>query len=143
MHKFIGALIVCTLLPTASLAGEPRQHIDEILVRFVAAFNAGDGATVAGFYAEDASLLPPGGARVDGRAAIQAFWQGAADSGVRIDDLHAVEVEARQDIAGEVGVFTLSVPGESGVTKVVGKYIVIWKRAGHTWQLYRDIWNTD
>jgi uncharacterized protein (TIGR02246 family) len=143
MHRFLGALILCALVPAASLASEPRQHIDEILVSFVAAFNAGDGATVAGFYTEDAALLPPGGGRVDGRDAIQAFWQGAADSGMKIDDLHAIEVDARQDLAGEVGVFTLSVPGESGVTKVVGKYIVIWKRTGHTWQLYRDIWNTD
>ena len=143
MHRFLGALILCALVPAASLAGEPRQHIDEILIRFVAAFNAGDGATVAGFYTEDAALLPPGGTRVDGRASIQAFWQGAIDSGMKIDDLHAVEVDARQDLAGEVGVFTLSVPGEGGVTKVAGKYIVIWKRTGHTWQLYRDIWNTD
>jgi len=27
--------------------------------------------------------------------------------------------------------------------KIDGKYIVIWKRSGHTWQLYRDIWNTN
>ncbi|MEX1146847.1 MAG: DUF4440 domain-containing protein [Sphingomonadales bacterium] len=143
MHRFLGALILCAIVPAASLASEPRQHIDEILIRFVAAFNAGDGATVAGFYAEDAALLPPDGARVDGRASIQAFWQGAIDSGMKIDELHAIEVDARQDLAGEVGVFTLSVPGESGVTKVAGKYVVIWKRTGHTWQLYRDIWNTD
>jgi uncharacterized protein (TIGR02246 family) len=144
MHKLISAFIICFLIPATSLAGEPRQHIDEALIKFVAAFNAGDGATVASFYTEDAALLPPGGARVDGRAAIQEFWQGAINSGMKIDDLHAVEVEARRDMAGEVGVFTLSVPGEGGViTKMSGKYIVLWKRDGHTWQLYRDIWNTN
>jgi hypothetical protein len=54
---------------------------------------------------------------------------------MKIDDLHAVEVDAKGDIAGEVGVFTLSVPGEGGVTKVPGRYIVIWN--------HRDIWNTN
>ena len=143
MKRLLTILALGILLPTAAMAGEPRAHIDEALVRFVAAFNAGDGATVASLYSEDAALFPPGGERVDGRSAIQTFWQGAIDSGLKIDDLHAVEVDARSDMAGEIGVFTLSVPGDSGPTKVAGKYIVIWKRTGHTWQLHRDIWNTN
>ena len=143
MRGLFGILMICVFFPTASLAGEPRQHIDDALIRFVAAFNAGDSATIASLYTEDAALLPPGGARVDGRPAIRDFWQGAIDSGMVIDDLHAVEVEARGDVAGEVGVFTLDVPVEGGRSKVQGKYIVVWKRQGHTWQLHRDIWNTN
>ncbi len=141
MKRLLTIIVLGILLPTTLTAGEARTHIDEALVKFVAAFNAGDGATVASLYSEDAALFPPGGERVDGRSAIQAFWQGAIDSGMKLDDLHAIEVDAGGDIAGEVGVFILSVPGDSGVTKVAGKYIVIWKRAGHTWQLHRDLWN--
>jgi ketosteroid isomerase-like protein len=143
MKKLLTILALGILLPTVLVAGEPRTHIDEAMIKFVAAFNAGDGATVANLYSEDAALFPPGGARVDGRPAIQTFWQGAIDSGMKIDELHAVEVDSGSDVAGEVGVFILSVPGDSGVTKVAGKYIVIWKRIGHTWQLHRDIWNTN
>jgi ketosteroid isomerase-like protein len=143
MKRLLTILALGILLPTTLVAGEPRTHIDETLVKFVAALNAGDGATVASFYSEDAALFPPGGERIDGRSAIQTFWQGAIDSGMKIDDLHAIEVDSRGDIAGEVGVFILSVPGDSGPVKVPGKYIVIWKRSGHTWQLHRDIWNTN
>ncbi len=143
MKRWIALLALVCLVPTTAMAGEPRAQIDDALTTFVAAFNAGDGATVASLYTEDAALYPPGGEPVHGRAAIQTFWQGAIDSGMKIDDLHAVEVDAKGDIAGEVGVFTLSVPGEGGVTKVPGRYIVIWKRSGHTWQLHRDIWNTN
>ena len=71
------------------------------------------------------------------------FWQGAMDAGMKLDELRATEVISRGDIAGEMGGFILSVPGDSGVTKVVGEYIVIWKRDGHIWQLHRDIWNTE
>ncbi len=46
-------------------------------------------------------------------------------------------------MAAEMGVLTLTVPGDAGPTKVSGKYIVIWKRNGQTWQLHRDIWNTN
>ena len=130
------------LLPTTIIAGEPRNHIEETAVKFVAAFNAADGAALANLYSEDAALFPPGGERVDGRSAIQTFWQGAMDSGMKLDVLRTIEVESRGDIAGEVGAFILSVPGDNGVTKVNGQFIVIWKRDGHTWQLHRDIWNT-
>ena len=57
-------------------------------------------------------------------------------------DLSPIEVDARNDMAGEIGAFVLRVPGDSGTTDVEGQYIVIWKRDGHTWQLHRDIWNT-
>ncbi len=141
MKRLFTILALGILLPTTLVAGSPRTHIDEAMVKFVAAFNAGDGATVASFYSEDAALFPPGAERIDGRSAIQTFWQGGIDSGMKIDKLHSVEVDSGGDFAGEVGVFVLSVPGDSGVTKVPGKYIVIWKRVGHTWQLHRDLWN--
>jgi ketosteroid isomerase-like protein len=143
MKRLLTILALWVLLPATLVASEPRAHIDENLVKFVAAFNAGDGATVASLYSEDAALFPPGGERIDGRSAIQTFWQGAIDSGMKIDDLHAIEVDSGGDIAGEVGVFILSVPGDSGPVKVPGQYIVVWKRSGHTWQLHRDIWNTN
>ncbi len=143
MKKLIAILTFWIWLPAAAAAGEPRTHIEDGAVKWVAAFNAGDAAAVAGLYTEDATLVPPGGARVDGRSAIQAFWQGAIDSGMKVDVLHAVEVEAKGNMAGEIGVFTLIVPGENGPTKVNGNYIVIWKRSGQSWQLHRDIWNTN
>lgn len=141
MRRLLTVCALVMLLPTAAMAGEPRAHIDEALVKFAAAFNAGDAATVASLYTEDAALFPPGADRIDGRAAIQTFWQGAIESGMKITDLRAVEVEATGDMAGEVGVFTATVPGETGPTTVDGQYIVVWKRTGHTWQLHRDIYN--
>jgi len=143
MRRIFTLVLFSLMFSTAVQAGEPRMHIEEAVVKWVAAFNAGDGAAVADLYTADAALFPPGGARVDGRAAIQEFWQGAIDSGMKADELRPVEVNANGDLAGEIGVFTLSVPGENGATKVDGKYIVIWKRSGHTWQLHRDIWNTN
>jgi len=141
MKNLLNILALVILLPTVAEAGEPRAHIDETLVRFVAAFNAGDGATVAGFYSEDATLFPPGGEPINGRSAIQTFWRGAIDAGMKLDDLHAVEVIPGGATASEMGIFALSAPGENGRTVMPGQYIVVWKRIGHTWQLHRDIWN--
>ena len=142
MKKITAFLMIWALLPMTVTAGSPRSHIEETSVRFVAYFNAGNGAALAGLYSEDAALFPPGADRVDGRAAIQAFWQGAMDAGMKLDELRTIEVDSRNDLATEVGGFVLSVPGEGGTTRVNGQYIVVWKRDGHTWQLHRDIWNT-
>ena len=142
MRTLLSALILLCLSATAASADDARSSIEETLAAFVAALNGGDAATLAGFYTEDAALLPPGGQRVDGREAIREFWQGAIDGGLTADSLHPVEVFADGDLAGEVGVFVLKVPGENGATKLDGKYVVIWKRNGDRWQLHRDIWNT-
>lgn len=142
MKRLIACFALAALLISAAIAGSPRSHIDELSGQFVAAFNAGDGAALAGLYSENAALFPPGGDRVSGRAAIQAFWQGVLDSGIKLDELNTVEVDARGDLASEVGSLVLSAPGDDGTVKIVGQYIVVWKRSGHTWQLHRDIWNT-
>ena len=142
MKKICMFVAGIVLLPIMAAAGEPRSHIDEQLAIFKTAFNQGDSAKIAGLYTSDATLLPPDSERIDGRAAIQAFWQGAIEAGMKMDELQAVDVDASNDIASEVGKFVLSVPGESGPTKVTGKYIVVWKREGHTWRLHRDIWNS-
>ena len=142
MKKIFTILTIALFLPSIVIAGSPQAHIEEVASNFKAAFNAGDAATVASYYSEDAALIPPGADRVDGRPAIQAFWQGAIDAGMTLVDLSTIEVDARSDIAAEIGAFILRVPGDSGTTDVEGRFIVIWKRDGHTWQLYRDIWNT-
>ena len=142
MKKLLTVLAIWILMPVVSLAAEPRSHIEEVLAEFMAAFNSGDAATMASHYTEDGALFPPGADRVDGRAAIEAFWQGAIDSGMTFVELNTIEVDARGDLAAEVGEFILNVPGDDGSTNISGQYIVTWKRTGHTWQLHRDIWNT-
>jgi uncharacterized protein (TIGR02246 family) len=135
-------VLVLALAASAS-ANSPRENIEEALATFAAAFNGGDGAGVAALYTDDAALLPPGGERVDGRAAIETFWQGAIDGGLTNLTLRVVEVEAKGDIAYEVGALSLQAPGEDGQPVTVeGKYIVVWQKgADGAWRLHRDIWN--
>jgi uncharacterized protein (TIGR02246 family) len=131
-----GAVIPC-------VADTPRNEIEAALVTFAKAFNKGDGAAVAAHYAEDAAVFPPGAARVDGRAKIQEFWQGAIKAGLKDLTLKAVEVHGTGEMAYEVGEVSYSAPDSSGQRKTAnGKYIVVWKKGEDgTWRLYRDIWN--
>lgn len=138
------AAVLTGFLAMPAFAGSPRSDIEAALKIFVAAFNSGDAATVARLYTEDAALLPPGGKRVDGRKGVEEFWGGAIKNGVKNLSLTALEVENRDDMAFEVGAFSLDAPGEGGaVSTVIGKYIVVWMRGDDgTWRLHRDIWNT-
>jgi uncharacterized protein (TIGR02246 family) len=126
-------------------AGSVRQEIEQRNQEFVAAFNRGDAAGVAAGYAEDAKVLPPGGAMVSGRQAIQQFWQGVMGMGVREVDLQTQEAQANGDLAYEIGSATLKIQPEGGsATTDTVKYVVVWKRQpGGTWQLAVDIWNNN
>jgi uncharacterized protein (TIGR02246 family) len=129
-------------LALPALAGSVTEAIEARSLEFEAAFNAGDSAAVGALYAPDAAILPPGGARVDGRDEITAFWAAAIESGLADLDLVAAEVIATGDSALDVGTLTLSAPGEgSARTTVAGKYVVHWVQIDGAWHLHRDIWN--
>jgi uncharacterized protein (TIGR02246 family) len=141
MFAVLGAVTVAW----PAVAQSARQEIEDTLSKFAAAFNKGDAAAVATFYADDAALLPPGEARVDGRAAIEAYWKRTIDAGAKNLTLRVVEVGWRRDQAYEVGQLSIDVQDQSGkVTTVKGKYVVVWKRGSDgAWRLFRDIWNAD
>ena len=122
-----------------------RQEIEQRVREFEAAFNRRDAAALAAMYTEDARLLPPGSEMLSGRQAIQQFWQGVMDMGVREVDLQTEAVETNGDLAYEIGSATLKIQsqGDSPMTNTV-KYVVVWqRRAKGPWQMAVDIWNSD
>jgi len=135
------SLIFGSVAPCA--ADTPRDEIEAALVTFAKAFNNRDCAAVAAHYVEDAAVFPPSALRVDGRAKIQEFWQGAIKAGLKDLTLKAVEVHGTGDMAYEVGELSYSARDSSGQRKTAtGKYMVVWKKGQDgTWRLYRDIWN--
>ena len=107
---------------------------------FMTTFKRGDAAGLADLYTENGQLLPTGSGCITGKAAIQTFWQGAMDMGIKTAKLEAVETERHGDTAIEIGQYSLS--GETGNVLDNGKYVVIWKQEGDQWKLHRDIWNS-
>lgn len=111
---------------------------------FADAFKRGDVAAVVALYATDATLLPPDNPMMKGTDAIQTFWQGAMNMGIREATLDTLEVEVRDDLAYEVGRFEMTVQPEGGErAQLTGKYVVIWKHEGDGWRMHVDIWNNN
>jgi uncharacterized protein (TIGR02246 family) len=122
-----------------------RESIEAVGKTMFERANAGNAAGVAEFYTEDAALMPPGAARLDGRDAIQQFWQGMLDAGVGEISVATQEVEEAGNSAVEVGTISATAPGDGDArVTLTGKYIVVWRRdGGGNWRLHRDIWNFD
>jgi uncharacterized protein (TIGR02246 family) len=125
---------------TPTVAADPRSAIEAANRRFMEAFGRGDAAGVARLYTPSAQLLPAASDFVAGTSAIQRFWQGAMDMGLKEAVLETLEVESHGDTAHEVGRYTLKATG--GEVADAGKYVVIWKNEGGAWKLHRDIWTT-
>jgi uncharacterized protein (TIGR02246 family) len=146
MKRLLTIVPALLLVHGAALAAESAEEgIKAASAEFEHAFNSGDGAAVGALYTDDAAVLPPDGARVDGSAAIAEFWQGAIDAGLKDLDLQTVEVLDAGDLAVEVGKVSLTTTGSVGkAVPVAGKYVVVWQRGDDgSWRLHRDIWNLD
>ena len=101
--------------------------------------NAGNAEAVASNYSEDAAIHPPGATRIDGKVAIQGYWQAGIDAGLSNVSIVATSVDINGDTSVSVG--TLS--GKMGDADLTGKYVVIGKRTEDGWKIYQDIWNFD
>ncbi len=119
---------------------EIRKGIEAANNAFIAAFARGDAAAMAALYTEDEEVLPPNSNLALGRPAIQDFWQGVLNMGLKAAELKTAEVEGGDDLAYEVGTYRLIAPGNQVADH--GKYVVVWKRQGGVWRLHRDIWNS-
>lgn len=135
----LASLGFLTALP-ASAADDVRPAIEAANKKWEAAASRSDGAGVAALYTSDAQLLPSQSDFVRGTQAIAHFWQAAFDSGVKGVSLTTLEVEGCGDTAYEVG--KLEIRGADGKVLDQGKYVVVWKKQGDAWKLYRDIWTT-
>ena len=123
--------------------GDIRSAIEAVNEKFMAALTRGDAAGVAALYTADARLLPPNLEMMKGTEAIQAFWQGGIDMGIKEARLETVEVEAQENVAYEIGKYILTIqPAGGEAITDMGKYLVIWKHQDGSWKLHVDIWNT-
>jgi uncharacterized protein (TIGR02246 family) len=136
----IGGLALALAAGAAAQAQDVRASIEAANKTFEAAAAKGDGAALAALYTSDGRLLPANSDFVIGTAAIQKFWQGALDSGIRGAILTTVEAEGHGTVAHEVGTYELR--DQAGKPLDKGKYVVIWKKVGTQWKLHRDIWTT-
>jgi uncharacterized protein (TIGR02246 family) len=141
---WVAAALALFLLASASAQDKTktvRTALDSVNRQFSDAVKKGDAASIAKLYAKDAQLYPPGEPIVSGHDNIQKYWSGFIEKGMKGLALNATEVYTMGNHAAELGTFTVT--GADGKKLDEGKYVVIWKKSGNQWQLYRDSWSSN
>ena len=122
------------------MSTEIRNAIASVNQKFLSAFSRGDAAALAATYTSDGQALPTHSDIIEGRAALQGFWQAVLDMGIKSGTLETIELDIQGDAAIEIGKYALQ--GEGGQILDAGKYLVVWKQEGGQWKWHRDIWNS-
>jgi ketosteroid isomerase-like protein len=137
---------IATLLGVLAV-GATADEIEALRRRdreWVEAIARKDLGAIEHLYAEDAHFLPTGAPRVQGRARIRDSWRAMLeDPGFRSLSFAPVEIAVAKsgELAYDVGDYELrSVRGGAEVVEK-GKYVVVWKNIGGTWQVAADIFN--
>jgi len=150
MRRTSPPFILAALLSLILFGCSPKEPADPAALRttfasenqrFMAAFARRDPGALAQLYAEDAQVYPPNAAPVAGRPAIQELWRGFLESPVGRIELTTTEAEGSELSAWETGRYTLL--GANGSTVDEGKYVVVWRRQGDLWKIYRDMWSSN
>lgn len=143
---FIVFLAACNNSPTTTIGQESARDtvnykavVDETNKRFADAVIKGDSATLVSLYHPDAAVYAPNMEKTDAKT-MASLMTGMPKMGITSFNLDAKEVYRGDDVVTEVGVYEM---GDGKKTIDKGKYIVVWKKDGDTWKLFRDIWNSD
>lgn len=113
--------------------------LDQATQEWADALNGGDAATIAALHSADAQIMPPNGNIIEGREAIQAFWQGFIDTGVK-GSLTSIEITVDGNMGYKVGTFRILDPDGGELDH--GKFLEVWRFMDGQWQFHRDIWNS-
>jgi uncharacterized protein (TIGR02246 family) len=127
-------------------AAADAAAIDTLRGQFTTAFNANDPAAVAALHTEDATLLPNHQPKLDGREAIQSWYEAMfKDNSAKIA-IATEETQVAGNWAYDRGTVQMSMSPKAGGKPVEesGKYLVILKRqTGGSWRVHRDMDNSN
>jgi uncharacterized protein (TIGR02246 family) len=111
--------------------------------RFADAAARGDASAMAFVYTDDADLLPPNTETLHGRAAIERFWLGGIEMGIRGLELETLQLEHEDGLAYEIGRYTLSFEpeGDAPVTDLARYVLVHRRQPDDSWLRTVEIFN--
>jgi ketosteroid isomerase-like protein len=126
----LGAIALAGMLlcvPTTSRADWFDSKVEDGVARFVEAFNSGDAAVLGQSYAEDAVVMAPNAAPIEGRDAIIGSWGGFFGAMDAFDLTLSTDYAERNGTLGwSRGDYTLSFTPQGGAKiSEAGKYVLI------------------
>jgi uncharacterized protein (TIGR02246 family) len=110
---------------------------------YCTAFNTGNYDQAASLFTSDGSFMPSDGEAVQGTKAIERMLREYGSSGYQDLRLETTRVDYSEDIAIELGRYTVTIRLENGTTSVDrGKFVHGWRRLG-AWRMIADCWSSN
>jgi len=127
----------------AGLSEADRTAVHQAQENDVKLTNAQNWEGDLALYEEDAILMPPYVAAIQGKAPIQAWMK--ADPPISNLQEQSLEIEGQGNLAYDRGTYSMTVNHVSAPPiEDHGKYLTIWrKQAGGLWKISRAIYNSD
>ena len=125
-------------MPMDETAGAVAE-ITAAAKRFLRLFALNDVPAVAACYTEDAQMLVANMQPICGRAAIESVFKFTGGHGHTLE-FRTIGLDVQGTIAVETGRYVRRRSDASLLDD--GKYLVVWKRVGLEWQIYRDMFST-
>jgi len=140
MMCLLSVLVIPAFFARPALAD--RDDVDELLERYLAAYNNGDAAALAELYSVDAVLLPHEQLGARGRSKIEQFWKRTLrfDSARRMGRSVSTLLMAKKagaDVAYLVGTFGAG----SGDTR--NFTICLVRDSEGKWRIASEMWNSN
>jgi len=133
--------------PTKSTAAPDPAPVNDLRSRYQNAFNSGDAAALAALYTDDGITLPEHHAAVQGKAAIQQYFQDMFAQTTARMTLTSPDLKINGNVAYETGSYSMTVMPKAAGAKPMsdnGKYLVVLlKQMDGSWKLYSDMDNTN
>jgi uncharacterized protein (TIGR02246 family) len=109
--------------------------------RFAAAAARSDAVAMASVYTGDADLVPPNAQPLRGTAAIRDYWRGGLEMGITGVDFETVRLDQAEDVAFEIGHYTLHFGRGDGVPITdEATYLVVHKhQPDGSWRRWAEI----
>lgn len=122
-----------------------EQTVARLNRESIKAFNRGDVAACAGFYAEDAAMFLADRPPVKGRKGIEECLQAYAASGLRLMPVEPSEIVSSGDIGYCAGTYRFEAPSEGGaVVTGAGKFVTVLRRQSDgSWKAVIDSFFAD
>lgn len=147
LRLWIVAAVFLTLAPAELLAhhsGDPRldRAIEKANSEFIVAMKAGDAATIAAPYTEDASFITIDGACIHGRTEIEKMYRDrlARSGPVQSTKINSKKLVVDGDLAYESGYGEIGLLKDGKLSINGGRFLTVWQRqVNGDWKILRNI----
>jgi uncharacterized protein (TIGR02246 family) len=141
---FVALAVLLAASAAPATTHDQRAEVAGQADRWNAAYAAGDWAALRALYADDAWLMTDKAPAAKGADAIVAYLRRYRDQGATVVfrfEPEDVRVEGRMAVLISKYWMTAQMPGRLQV-RSAGRSLLIYRRSGKKWLLWRDIDNT-